>query len=189
MEKYDLWDGPKFNLIRQLDKKVNFFTIPGSGFDLNCCQRGFWNVATLWSTIWSRCIYLLPFLASRLVICTFFEFFNILAFVFTLELGSDKIRYWHLSSSLRSYSHFCSCLSYTIHLRKLRNWVSVLNLKLLANFFNHLPIQILRIIGNRFSWQAIAVNDILFHIPSYYSLGNAFVGSGFHPFGKIVDSH
>ena len=152
-------------------------------------KGGFWNVATLWSTIWSRCIYLLPFLASRLVICTFFEFFNILAFVFTLELGSDKIRYWHLSSSLRSYSHFCSCLSYTIHLRKLRNWVSMLNLKLLANFFNHLPIQILRIIGNRFSWQAIAVNDILFHIPSYYSLGNAFVGSGFHPFGKIVDSH
>ena len=65
----------------------------------------------------------------------------------------------------------------------------MLNLELLANLVNHLPIQILHIIGSKFSWQAIAVNDILFHIPSYYDLGNALVGSGFHPFGKVVNSH
>ena len=63
------------------------------------------------------------------------------------------------------------------------------DLKLLANLLDHFPIQILPIVCNEFSWYAIVANDVLFRESGHHSLGDAFVGSSFHPFGEVIDGH
>ena len=61
--------------------------------------------------------------------------------------------------------------------------------ELLAKLLDHFPIQIISIIYNKFSWYAVAANDVLFQESSHHGLGDAFVGSGFHTVGKVIDGH
>lgn len=74
-EKYSLQDGPKLNLIWQLDPKVNLFYHTRLGFWPQLLSTGFLNVAALWSTIRSCCIFFILFLALELAILHIFQFF------------------------------------------------------------------------------------------------------------------
>ena len=61
--------------------------------------------------------------------------------------------------------------------------------ELLAKLLDHFPIQIISVIYNQFSWYTVAANDVLFQESSHHGLGDAFVGSGFHTVGKVIDGH
>ena len=76
-----------------------------------------------------------------------------------------------------------------IHLRKIRNRILVFDLELLAKLLDHFPIQIFSVIYNELSWYAIEVNNFLFQESGHHNLGDAFVGSGFHPLGEVIDGH
>ena len=62
------------------------------------------------------------------------------------------------------------------------------DLELLAKLLDHLSIQILSIICNELCWYVVVPNVILFQESGHHSLGDAFVGNGFHPFGEVIDS-
>ena len=76
-----------------------------------------------------------------------------------------------------------------IHLRTVGNQTLVFDLELLAKLLDHFPIQIFPIINNDHSWYSVAANDVLFQESGHRSLGDTFVGSGFHPPSKVIDSH
>ena len=63
----------------------------------------------------------------------------------------------------------------------------VFNLELLGKLLDHFPFQILSVIYNELSWHIVVANDVLFQESGHYSLGDAFVGSGLHPLGEVVD--
>ena len=76
-----------------------------------------------------------------------------------------------------------------IHLRTIRNLILVFDLELLVKLLDHFPIQFFSVICNELSLYAIAANNFLFQESGHHNLGDAFVGSGFHPLGKVIDGH
>ena len=76
-----------------------------------------------------------------------------------------------------------------IHLGAVGNQILVFDFELLAKLLDHFPIQILSVIYNQFSWYAVLANDVLFQESSQHNLGDAFVRSGFHTVGKVIDGH
>ena len=77
----------------------------------------------------------------------------------------------------------------TIHLRMVGNRILVFDLELLAKLLDHFSIQVFSIINNELSWYVVMANDVLFQESAHHSLGDAFVGDGFHPLGKVINGH
>lgn len=63
------------------------------------------------------------------------------------------------------------------------------DLELLAKLLNHLPIQEFPIIYNDLPRYVVAIDDVQFQESSHHSFGDAFIGSGFHPLGEVIDRH
>ena len=84
---------PKIQSDQTIESKSQLFDHTQLGLLVLIAIRGILNVATLWSTIQSCCIYLLPFFGYETCNLHLFFFFRILAFVLTRESGLDKIRY------------------------------------------------------------------------------------------------
>ena len=77
----------------------------------------------------------------------------------------------------------------TIHLRAIRNQISVLDLELLAELLDHFPVYVCPIICNELSWHTVVANNVVFQEPGYRCLSDAFVRSGFHPLCEIINGH
>ena len=63
----------------------------------------------------------------------------------------------------------------TIHLRAIRNQISVLNLELLAELLDHFPVYVCPIIYNKLSWHTVAENNVMFKELGYLCLSDALV--------------
>ena len=86
----------KIQLDQIVRSKGKFFYHTQLGILVLIAIKGVLNVMTLWSTIRSCCIYLLPFFGFEICNSHFFFFFGgILACVLTHESRPDKIQYWH----------------------------------------------------------------------------------------------
>ena len=103
------------------------------------------------------------------------------------ELVSILIGVCHLHQDLLYV--FVGYFHRAIHLGEVGNRILVFDFELFAKLLDHFPIQIISVIYNQFSWYTVAANDVLFQESSHHGLGDAFVGSGFHTIGKVIDGH
>ena len=94
-----------------------------------------------------------------------------------------------LSSSPRSSLCYCWQLLLCRSVEDSKDKIPVFDLELLAKLLDHFSIQVFSIISNELSWYVVMANDVLFQESTHHSLGDAFVGDGFRPLGKVIDGH